>query len=60
LPTEFSHLRLARLQADVVLPKALLDLAARAQEPSARTLRLALMQAVPEYQAAATPTGAAV
>jgi FlaA1/EpsC-like NDP-sugar epimerase len=55
LPTVFSHLRLARLQADVVLPKALLDLATSEQAPSADKLRMALMQAVPEYQAAAVP-----
>ncbi len=59
LPTAITHLRLARLQADVVLPKALLDLATSAQEPNADQLRLALMQAVPEYQAAAVPAGAA-
>jgi FlaA1/EpsC-like NDP-sugar epimerase len=60
LPTQFSHLRLARLQADVVLPTALLDMASSAQEPSADSLRRALMQAVPEYQAAAAPASAAI
>jgi FlaA1/EpsC-like NDP-sugar epimerase len=59
LPTAISHLSLARLQADVVLPKALLDLATSAQEPNADQLRLALMQAVPEYQTTAVPAGAA-
>jgi FlaA1/EpsC-like NDP-sugar epimerase len=50
LPTTNASLRVAQLQADVVLPQALLDLASAAREPSADDLRRALVQAVPEYQ----------
>jgi FlaA1/EpsC-like NDP-sugar epimerase len=50
LPTTQAGLRVARLQADVALPSALLDLARASQEPSAEALRQALVQAVPEYQ----------
>jgi FlaA1/EpsC-like NDP-sugar epimerase len=50
LPTTNASLRVAQLQANVVLPQALLDLASAATEPSADDLRRALVQAVPEYK----------
>jgi FlaA1/EpsC-like NDP-sugar epimerase len=56
LATLFAHLRLARLQTPVLLPQALLQLAAQAHLYDDAALRQALRQAVPEYQ----PKGDAV
>jgi FlaA1/EpsC-like NDP-sugar epimerase len=56
LPTSFAYLRLARLQADVQLPRQLLVLAGQKPSPEHQELRKALAAAVPEYRPATAAT----